>query len=319
MALAAPTLPSPATAHPARRYAPWELWHLLSLDAPTVATLWTIFFARAAGIALPWIAPVAMATGVWALYALDRILDGKSAEAGSTHSFAQIGQLRERHIFHARHQRLFILGVAVLLPVILLLCFHLVVPSVQRDMLLLSLAVAAYLAMVHLFGVAAQSRLPKEILVGGIFACATVIPTWARTRALHAPLLLGGVLFAMLCWLNCVAIESWEANSTQSFQTSHSSTLWAGRHLAAICCGLATACIIVLTLPILPVAKPIAAACALAAAALWLLERNRERLTPMALRVAADAALLTPLLLLPWLLLSHPSFLLTQPTFPLAR
>ena len=305
MAIAAPTFPSPSTIQPARRYTPFELWHLLSLDAPSVAALWTVFFASAAHVRLPWIAPVAMATGVWVLYALDRILDGRSADAGRTHA----RQLRERHIFHARHERWFIAGSAILLPVVLLLCFRLVPPAVQRDMLLLSLAVAAYIAAIHLFSISAQRRVPKEMLVGVLFSSATVIPAWARAPLHHAPLLFGAALFATLSWLNCVAIETWESTPAHASQHIHPATLIAGRHLTVAACGLAaiSTAAAAASAIIVPgsIAIPIAAACALAAGLLALLSIERRRLTPMALRIAADAALLSPLVILPRLLLAR--------------
>jgi len=47
--------------------------------------------------------------------------------------------------------------------------------------------------------------------------------------------------------------------------------------------------------------KPIPAACAIAALLLLVLHRNRRRLAPTNLRAAADLALFTPLLLLPFL------------------
>ena len=56
---------------------PLVLWHLLSLDAPTVAALWTWFIARANHIRLPLASPVAMALAVWMLYAADRLLDAR--------------------------------------------------------------------------------------------------------------------------------------------------------------------------------------------------------------------------------------------------
>lgn len=298
MALAAPSISLEARA---RRYAPWELWHLLSLDAPTIAALWTVFFARAANVRLPWIAPMAMATGVWTLYALDRILDSRRAEAGRAHP----RELRERHIFHARHQRSFAAAAAILLPLVLLLCLRYVAASVRRDMLLLSLGVAAYFTAVHIFsgcGIPARARVPKEIIVGILFACATAIPAWARQPAARPALLLGGLLFAALCWINCVAIEKWEAASPCALRHAHATTAWGAARLTR--CAAALAIASVLAAALAPnAARPIAAACALSAAAIFILEKSRGRLSPMKLRIAADAALLSPLLVLPWLLL----------------
>jgi hypothetical protein len=50
-----------------------------------------------------------------------------------------------------------------------------------------------------------------------------------------------------------------------------------------------------------PDQRPIAVACTLAAGLLLALDRNRKRLSRVSQRAAADMALLTPLLLLPFL------------------
>jgi len=52
---------------------PLRLWHLASLDAPTVAVVWTLGFAWAASVRLPpWI-PVLLALATWAVYVADRL------------------------------------------------------------------------------------------------------------------------------------------------------------------------------------------------------------------------------------------------------
>ncbi|MEI4861391.1 hypothetical protein Q8G41_27770, partial [Klebsiella pneumoniae] len=44
------------------------LWHLASLDAPTVAVVWALSFAWAAGVHLtPW-TPLLLASGTWSVY-----------------------------------------------------------------------------------------------------------------------------------------------------------------------------------------------------------------------------------------------------------
>ena len=98
MATATPT--KPATRTPT--HSPLALWHLLSLDAPTVAALWTWFIARANHLQLPLSATVAMGLAVWMLYAADRLLD-----AQSTHH----DPLEARHLFHHRHHTAFLIGI----------------------------------------------------------------------------------------------------------------------------------------------------------------------------------------------------------------
>ena len=80
-------------------------WHLCSLDAPTVAVLWTAFIAHTCGLALPWTALAAMAVAVWILYAADRLLDARLLDDSHTK------ELEARHHFHHRHRRIFCFGI----------------------------------------------------------------------------------------------------------------------------------------------------------------------------------------------------------------
>ena len=96
---------------------PLTFWHLLSLDAPTVAALWTWFIASANHLHLPAVSIVAMFLAVWMLYAADRLLDARNIDASST------GDLEARHYFHNQHRSAFLTGIlaasitlAILLP-----------------------------------------------------------------------------------------------------------------------------------------------------------------------------------------------------------
>ena len=73
-----------------RERAPWWLWpNLLSLDAPLVALAWFWMFAKAWGVvSLPVSLPITMALAVWAIYAVDRVVDSrKSSPRASLESF----------------------------------------------------------------------------------------------------------------------------------------------------------------------------------------------------------------------------------------
>jgi hypothetical protein len=149
-----------------------------------------------------------------------------------------------------------------------------------------------YLGLVHMpvrAGGTALPYFPKELAVALLFAAASAMPAWdeARRRAggmpRHHPLLLLCPLFAALCWLNCVAIEDWEHHRNR-----RRVQVLAGLTIAASC------------LSIFALAN--VAACELAilagvSAALFLL-LDRSRLTTPSRRIAADLALLTPLLLI---------------------
>jgi hypothetical protein len=142
--------------------------------------------------------------------------------------------------------------------------------------------------------------MPKEIAVGLCFAAATFIPTVARRPELRLPLLPAGLLFAALCSLNCLFIYAWEHEDHRTNRPTHAITRVALDNLRALTAALIF-CSIALVLLDRRVLWPIPCASALSAAGLLLLHNRRHAISRTSLRAAADLALTTPLLLLPWL------------------
>lgn len=261
-------------------------WHLLSLDAPTVAALWCWAFGRAVRLWLdPWL-PVALALGTWLFYVADRLLDAR---------FSPEAALQERHRFHQRHQRWFLAAAA---PVAIALAV--LVARMPRSLIaaycVLGVLSLLYLGLVHLPARARGRSLryfPKEFAVALLFAAATALPAWdAAVRRFagmprHHPLLLLCPLFAALCWLNCMAIEEWEQH-----RRGHRIAWLAAAIIAASCLSFFG--------PGNHPARSIALAAAVSAALFLILDRSR--LAAGGRRVAADLALLTPALLIPILL-----------------
>jgi hypothetical protein len=266
---------------PTRTTSPLALWHLLSLDAPTVAALWTCFIARATHTPLSPELPIAMFLAVWLLYAADRLLDTRHLlSARHRHTIAE---LEARHLFHFRHRRVFLaimplaaLSLAGLLPDLLTATVHLY--------LIESVLLVGWFVLVH----TTRSRMPKEIVVGLYFAAATFTPTLARRPAAPRTLLLEAALFAGLCTVNCLFIHAWQDN----VRDSHPSLTTAAAAVGILSVAAALTS---------PRTVAIAAASALAATALLVLHRFRHHLSRTHLRAAADLALLTPALLLPFL------------------
>ena len=290
MALAAPSLVrTTPSVSPASLF---EWWHLLSLDAATVAALWCLAFARATGVRLPLLAPLLLGAGTWLIYVADRILDGLRPRT----------VLRKRHYFYAQHRFAF-----VLLGLIVSCCVGWLVltrmqPEVRSEDILLGVAAMFYFALVHLR--LAERWMPKELAVGLIFAAATAVPAFARLGPGRLHLLIPVLIFAALCWLNCVAIESWERelNAERRVQhpLPHISTRVAARHLRVLAISLAA---VALAVPVsAPVRIVLSFPVAAAACAIFVLDLAAPRLSPLHLRIAADAALLTPL---PVLLFFH--------------
>jgi hypothetical protein len=269
---------------------PLRLWHLASLDAPTVAVVWTLGFAWAAGVRLPRWVPLLLALSAWAVYIADRLLDARSALRTAPH------QLRERHFFHWRFRKFFVpLGAAAACAAAWLVLTRMPAAVRQRDSVL---AAAALIYFISVHSGRIRRRLPqalvsKEMLVGVLFTAACALPAWYRGRiaGIDRPVgpLLGPVaLFALLAWLNCHLIERWETASDS----------WSGSRLALALAVAAAALTASLAVAQQPAAAALAACAAVSALLLALLDRQRGRLTPVALRAAADLVLLSPLILL---------------------
>jgi hypothetical protein len=293
-----------ARAEPETGRSPVALWHLLSLDAPTVAVLWTWFIARANHIYLPTSSILAMAVAVWMLYAADRIMDARLIDASPLDTrFPHEEDLEARHYFHHQHRTAFLAGIllasfalAVLLPRL--------EPAALHLYLILGGLLAGYFILIHAVPPApakkAAHRLPKEIAVGIFFASAIFIPTIARRPDLRLTLLPAAILFAALCSLNCLFIYAWEHPHPNPRHPAHAATRLALRHLSLLEISIPMVTAALICLPKINQAPwSIPTACALSAALLLLLHHRHRDIAPITLRAAADLALLTPLLLLP--------------------
>ncbi len=157
-------------------------------------------------IHLPWSSPLLLALGTWLIYVADRILDVLGGGAS--------GQLRERHFFYARH-RAPALAVGAFASLALLWLFSTRMnPAARREDVVLFAAALVYFCLIHVWAPQSPSGIerwfPKEIAVAVVFASAVAVPAWSRLPSQRVPLAPLVALFALLCWLNCVAIEKWE-------------------------------------------------------------------------------------------------------------
>lgn len=266
-----------------------RLWHLLSLDAPTVAVVWSLAFARVTGIRLPVWVPLLLALGTWSVYVGDRLLDAHKALLRD-----QLELLRERHFFHWRH-RIWLLpcaGFAVLAAAGLIVTR--VPVSTRQEGAVVGCAALLYFSNVHLPRLRLRPLagvFSKECVVGVLFTAGCALPTvsrWAGANgdgsALAFALLFG--FFAALAWLNCSAIECWES-IRQAPIAGRAGLLGCAGLLAAMAFGASH-----------PRVAGMLLACAFSAGLLAYLDHRRDRLTPLALRATADLVLLTPLVLL---------------------
>jgi len=261
-----------------------RIWHLNSLDAPSVALVWSLSFAWVARVRLPLWVPALLMLAVWSVYVADRLLDARSA-LGSGNS----ATLRERHLFHWRHRRVLLPLAALAAAAAGFLIFDLMPTAAKERNSILAAASLVYFTRVH-----SRRNLPfpKELLVGLLFTAGCVIPSWSRSTlpgtVLLAALFVPACFYALLAWLNCHAIDRWEAGAN-----SHASVF--GTAIVVALVGLVAA---VSLMHPHPRSAALLAAGAAAALLLAMLDRVRAQLTPVALRAAADLALLTPVFLL---------------------
>jgi len=270
-----------------------------------VAVAWTLAFAAAAGVHLPFWLPAAVGLSAWSLYIGDRLLDARAA----------LTPLRPRHHFHWRHRRVFLpLALAAGLITLILVLRNMPPAARIRDSVLAAAALAYFTSVHNPWRLANPGfkltlklplKLPKEFLVALIFTLACALPTWARVPGGRLTPLVAVLTFVALAWLNCQAIETWESGGPD-----------AGRDrpvrgngirgtpvfvLAAWLAGFALAAAVWLA------ARPAGMALGVAllettaagsAVLLAVLDLRKHRLAPTTLRALADLVLLTPLLVL---------------------
>ena len=276
-----------------------RLWHLASLDAPTVAVVWALAFAWIAGVALPMWVPLLLALVVWVVYIGDRLLDARADL-----QTPRIPPLRERHYFHYRHRKVLVpMAVAATCAAAVIVFSLMPAPARERNSVL-AVAAGAYFSGVH-SRCKLQRLLPpklasldsKELLVGLLFASGCALPALSRAasgpRSPHWPLWSASLFFAALAWLNCCAIERWEAAS----QPTRNSRVLPAASLLGLA-GLLLAAAVLFSNQTR--AAALIAAGAGSALLLAQLDRSQSCLTSLALRTCADLVLLSPVLLIPF-------------------
>jgi hypothetical protein len=270
----------------------WWLWpHVLSLDAPIVAIVWQHWWARAAGVQIPWFQDAILALGVWMIYLADRLADTRPAAGGTPQT--------ARHAFSSRHRRVLLplLGCVAFGPVVLTLTE---VPARQIAAGFGLLLVAGwYFWLIHRQRPSHWARfVPKEAFVGAIFAFGTTFFVTWRSGLPPWHVGVSRVLFAVLCFLNCALITQWETSVQDRAEPTSllNAFPWLDGRLGVGCMWLAAAAGLLTAgagwVAFLPVA--------LGALALAWLDHQRATISPDGLRVLADFALLAPLLCGGW-------------------
>lgn len=258
---------------------PWWLWpNMLSLDAPLIAASWQNLFASSADVHLTIASRVALPLAVWLIYLSDRLLDTRQG---------MLPQLSARHAFCRANRGLCSILLVIASCFLSLSALYIPHPVVRTGFALSGL-VAIYFLVVHYTGGRWRARLPKELVVGFVFVGGTVLAPWMRS-ANSWRLLFPALLFCVLCWVNCSAIEAWENGFV------HPLSRWIVHHVKPVTLAIALLC---LPLSLSQPAHHLALALFVAALGFAGIAEKRINLKPDALRVWLDVPLLAPLLLI---------------------
>jgi hypothetical protein len=211
-----------------------------------------------------------LALAVWLIYAADRMLD---AWRGCVD--------QPRHQFYLRHWR-------AILPVWIAalgmggwLAWSRLPGPLFVEGVTVALGTGLYLAAVHLSPRLFRRAGSKESAVAVLFGLGASLAAWPGVRT--ASDVLAILLFSVLCWMNCAAIDDWERGHA----------LRPSVIAAAGVVALIAACLLRNQRPILGAAETAGAL------GLVVLDRLQHRCSPQALRVLADVVLLTPIVFLP--------------------
>lgn len=267
---------------------PVWLWpNLLSLDAPVIAVLWLHLFAVCSGIRVSFLARLTLGLVVWLIYAADRLFDGMRSSALALQS--------PRHRFYRAHRKVLLpcfVGVLVLTAGI---CLELDLRTLLFGVLLM-LVIAGYFVIVHYAAPLGRWHFPKETVVAIVFGVGTFSPALIHAHGLSTAMAISLGLFVMLCWLNLVLIEyaEWVRLRRRLQETPHVSTVAGGKHLLAIGIVLAIASLWLMEPTGFRADRSVLCAISLSALAMAGLGFYWSKLSTNAVRVLADATMLTP-------------------------
>ena len=283
--------------------------NLLSLDAPLVAIswqwlLWTAFHnsftslqpsqeALANSHFAPLDAPttIALFASVWLIYMADRLLDCRRLNFDLAVS--------PRHRFaHRWSAVLWPLWSLIFIAVGCNLLLHLRLPTILAGGVL-ALVVLTYNWTIH-GSRTVRRRVPKEIIVGCVFACGTSLPT--SINQLGPRLVVSTCLLAALFSLNCMCVAMAQRPSDATQGCTSTVLLFPGlaHCLPLFATSLALLSTSLFLLAIVP--QQLAVCIGLSAMALAILaiqiRRDTGWMNAMRSSQLADFALLTPLIVL---------------------
>lgn len=187
----------------------WPNW--LSLDAPLIAVTWQSMVACSltpSGAAEPpavGCAPcVVLFLTVWLIYAGDRLLDARRLDLG--------GEVAERHRFAGRWAAVLWPLWWTLLAVDLVVAINGLDRSIWGPGAAVLGCVTAYAIVVH-GPLPWRRQVPKELIVGAVFAVGTCLPVVARR--FDSPVWWTITMLAGLFVLNCLCVAAAQQRADQ--------------------------------------------------------------------------------------------------------
>lgn len=268
-----------------RDRAPWWLWpNLLSLDAPVVALAWYWMFSKAwALVNLPGSLAVTLALSVWAIYALDRIIDSRKSSPRAA--------LERRHHFHRKYRWFFLLAVIIaIFWLVWALLFYLSQKVLLYGIFVFFLVICYFVVTLFQKG-NHHTGLLKNTIAGMTFTYGVAAGVHAYSPIysfLEWVFSLEVLLFGGLCVINMTAIDFWELNGEDgddAMALIGTATLLLGG-IAMYCSRNGDS-----------FNKPFYYAIMIGAAGMYLLNKFRDHFDQDARRLWVDLALLFPVLL----------------------
>jgi hypothetical protein len=257
------------------------------LDAPLVAVAWLYMLAATWRVDyLPWQAAAALAGAVWVIYVADRLRDARRRMAAGL-------PLERRHGFHWEHRGLFMLLALVVGLITVRLALFSLPPAVFSYGLLGMVFVGGFFM---LGSKADRGEVPylKNILAGLAFAYGTAMTAHVFMLTQHIGELFVSkemLSFAVLCIVNITAIDVWEHSRASSDAEVKAEDEFSLTLPLALLAG-AMLLFAMRSENVYP--RPFYYSILIAAAALQILNKNRQRFSLDLQRVLADVCLLLP-------------------------
>jgi hypothetical protein len=194
------------------------LWlNLVCLDAPLVAVVWQELFARTLGIPLSLPARQCLFFTAWLIYLVDRLVDSLSMQRTSPTS------ARQKFCYHHRNAWM------ALIVVIALVDAAVAFGSLERETFICGMVLGAIAAVYLVLNLAWNQfwrTVPlKEVCVGFLFAIGTLIAFGPPIFHINSAFI-AGLLFAIICSLNCMNIAVWERDLDQAQGKTSLATRW---------------------------------------------------------------------------------------------